>query len=71
MECVPDMISTKDLTYLADIFNWNFNASKKALFFSNNIVDSDLKDIAHDISLMHADICNRIISILEGGFNEQ
>lgn len=70
MECVPDIISTKDLAYLTDIFGWNLNASKKALYFSDGIEDEDLKEVAHDIALMHADICNRVISILEGGYNE-
>lgn len=70
MEFVPSIISTKDLSYLSDIFNWNLNASKNAYFISKNIIDEDLKDLAHDIALMHADICNRVICILEGGFNE-
>lgn len=71
MECVPDIISTKDLAYLSDIFNWNFNVSKKAYFFSTNVLDEELKDIFYDIALMHSSICNKIISILEGGYNEQ
>jgi len=71
MECVPNIISTKDLNYLSDIFDWNLNASKKALCFSKSIDDEDLKDVAHDIALMHADICNKVISILEGGYDEQ
>ena len=28
MEQVPNIISTKDLSYLCDIFNWNYNACK-------------------------------------------
>lgn len=71
MECVPNIISTKDLDFLSDIFGWNLNASKKALYFSKSIEDENLKDVAHDIALMHADICNRVIFILEGGYDEQ
>ncbi|MBP3920260.1 MAG: hypothetical protein J6D28_01715 [Bacilli bacterium] len=70
MDSVPNMISTKDLDYLTDIFGWNLNASKKALCFSESMNDNDLSEIAHDISLLHADICHRVISILEGEYNE-
>lgn len=65
MKSVPDIISTKDLTYLSDIFYLNLNASKKALSFCENIQDSFLKDMAHDIALMHANICRQVIAILE------
>lgn len=67
MDNVPDMISTKDLDYLTDIFGWNLNASKKALCFSKSMEDESLCEVAHDIALMHADICHKVISILEGG----
>ena len=29
METVPNIISTKDLSYLSDMFNWNFTAFKQ------------------------------------------
>lgn len=60
MDKVPVMISTKDLSYLHDIFEWNFNASKKANHFSEEI-----KNEIHNIALMHKTICENIITILE------
>ena len=34
-ETVPDIISGKDLDYLTDAFNWNYNAYKKTVNDSN------------------------------------
>lgn len=31
MEKVPDMISTKDLSYIEDMFNWHFIICKKLM----------------------------------------
>ena len=39
MNTVPNIISTKDLSYLEDMFNWHFNASKKAHHFSEEVQD--------------------------------
>lgn len=64
----PNMISTKDLAYLTDIFEWNFNASKKANHYSSEIKIEEVKQIACDVAKMHAEICHKIIEIL-GGYN--
>lgn len=37
MQNVPNIISTKDLSYICDMFNWNFTTAKKALNYSNNL----------------------------------
>lgn len=65
----PNIISTKDLSYLEDIFEWNFNASKKANHYSNEVKIEVIKEIANNIAKMHAGICHKIIEIL-GGYNE-
>lgn len=65
MDKVPVMISTKDLSYLHDIFEWNFNASKQANHFSEEITDEEIKNEIHNIALMHKTICENIITILE------
>lgn len=66
---VPNMISTKDLSYLDDIFQWNFNASKKAYHFSNEVKIESIKNEAVNVAKMHAQICHKIIEIL-GGYHE-
>lgn len=44
MNTVPAMVSTKDLSYLEDMMNWNFTLSKKANHFSNEVQDVVLKE---------------------------
>lgn len=65
MNNVPDIISTKDLAYLSDIFDWNFIASKKANHYYNEIIDQEIKEEIQKIALMHKTICEDIIKILE------
>lgn len=65
MEKVPTMISTKDLAYLSDIFEWNFTACKKACHFSKEVKDEELKDKLMQVSNMHKEICEKIVNILE------
>ena len=66
---VPNIISTKDLSYLEDIYEWNFNASKKAYHFSNEINIEVIKNVAVEVAKMHKQMCQKIIEIL-GGHNE-
>lgn len=65
MEQVPNIISTKDLDYLADIFNWNFTASKECLHFSNETPNQELKDVFYDVYQIHKEICEDIVDILK------
>ena len=65
MDKVPTMISTKDLAYLEDIFNWNFTASKKASNYSNEVTDEELKNTLVSVANMHKEICESILGILE------
>ncbi|MDD3453774.1 MAG: hypothetical protein PHN42_05850 [Bacilli bacterium] len=70
MEQVPDVISNKDLTYLCDIFNWNFNTLKLVNHFKDEVKLEELKDVFDDITEIHNNICNGIINILERRTNE-
>lgn len=42
MKSVPNIISTKDLSYLEDMLNWNFVLIKKINNYLNNIKDEDV-----------------------------
>lgn len=64
----PNMISTKDLAYLMDIFEWNFNASKVAHNITNNIGIQSIKELANDVASLHATHCRKIIEILGGHY---
>lgn len=70
MNTVPSMLSTKDLSYLEDMFNWNMNASKKALHFEKEVQDMDVKNILGSCAEMHASICRRVIALLKKGEDE-
>ena len=63
-ENAPAMISTKDLDYLSDIYNWNFNASKVACHFKENVTDEEIKDLLKRVSEMHKEHCKTVLNIL-------
>lgn len=65
MDNVPTMISTKDIAYLSDMFEWNYTACKKALHFSKEVQEEDIKNMLEAVSSMHKEICEEIVSILE------
>lgn len=71
MNKVPNMISTKDLAYLKDMFEWNFNASKLAYHFSNETNNPIIKDMIMKVCRMHTEHCNKIKNMLMEGYNEQ
>ena len=71
MDKVPNMISTKDLDYLKDMFEWNFNASKLAYHFSEETTNPIVKDMITKVSRMHSEHSRKIKNILMEGYNEQ
>ncbi len=67
MNQVPQMISTKDLAYLKDVFEWNLTASKKAYHYYEITTDEQLKIAFEQYYQMHKTICNTILTILKEG----
>ena len=65
MNKVPEMISTKDIAYIADIFEWNFIVCKKSHEFSEKVNDNDIKKELEKVSCMHKNICDDLLKILE------
>jgi len=45
MKSVPNIISTKDLSYLEDMLNWNFILIKKLNNYTNIVNDNNVKKI--------------------------
>ena len=62
---VPTIISCKDLDYLTDMFNWNYEAVKFANSSYVNVIDSDLKDLFVDIKNVHLNNLSIIIDLLD------
>lgn len=65
MDTIPQIISTKDLAYLSDMFNWNYNAFKQINHYINEVRDNEIKELLIGISNMHLENLNFIISILK------
>lgn len=70
MEQVPDIISIKDLDYLCDIFNWNYNTAKLAYHFKMETNNNELKDIFDDVYEIHLRICEDILKIIGGNYEQ-
>lgn len=63
-EEVPTMISGKDLDYLSDIYNWNFNACKLANHFEKEVQDEEIKELLEKIADMHKEYAKAVLNIL-------
>lgn len=68
---VPNIISTKDLDYLSDMFNWNYGAYKCAYNSLKSITNEEIKDMIERVSNMFHNNMSNILTILEEGQNEQ
>lgn len=65
MDTVPQIISTKDLAYLSDMFEWNYNAFKQINHFINEVSDEEIKELLERFRNMHEDHLHFIIAILK------
>lgn len=65
METVPQIISTKDLAYLSDMFEWNYNAFKQINHFINEVKDEEVKELLERFRNMHEDHLHFIISAMK------
>lgn len=64
MKQIPNMISTKDLSYLEDMFNWHFTISKKAHTYSEIVTDEEISSFFSEVSKQHKKICDHIVKKL-------
>lgn len=67
MNTVPNMISTKDLSYISDMINWNITAGKSAHHFANECQLEDVKKMMEVVRDMHAKHLAMLIDILKEG----
>lgn len=68
MNKVPVMISTKDLAYLSDIFEWNFTAAKVANHFCNEVTSEEIKTRLQKVANLHKRNCQKCIQMLGGNY---
>lgn len=68
---VPNIITGKDLDYLSDMFNWNYEGLKKANTAINNVEDEEIKTTIEKCYNLFNNNLNVVLSILnQGGSNE-
>lgn len=70
MQEIENMITTKDNSYIKDIFNWNYILFKKYNDYLNNIENQQIIKITNELINLHFNNCNLLISLLEGDTNE-
>lgn len=68
---VPNIISTKDLDYLSDMFNWNYGAYKSSLNASNSVNDQELSNVLLKASNIFHSNLSKILNIINSGGNNE
>lgn len=63
---VPKMISSKDLAYLNDIYNWNKVMSEKLTLYLTLINNKELTNEFSSLKKVHESNLKEIINIMEG-----
>lgn len=66
---VPDMISSKDLSYIEDMLNWNYFAAKETFHYSDCVENELIIDILDKCYKMHKTHFEELLNRL-GGNNE-
>lgn len=68
---VPNIITGKDLDYLSDMFEWNYQALKKMNVAKNKVEDEQIKTtIEKGYNLFKNNLKNILAILNEGGTNE-
>lgn len=68
---VPSIISTKDLSYLSDMFQWNYGAYKMTVNAIPNMEDEELKNMLETSSNTFYETMQDILNILNMGGNNE
>jgi hypothetical protein len=61
------MMTTKDLLYIDDMFNWNYIILKKLNFYKDNIQNDDILELFKELINMHQNNLNELIKLLKEG----
>lgn len=65
MDKVPVMISTKDLSYISDMFEWNFTLAKKAHHYLNEVNNDEVKKLVEKVYKFHSSVCQKLLNFLK------
>jgi len=62
----PNVVTTKDSLYFADMLSWNLLAMKKAHFFAGQCQDQDVVSAIEKAGQMHQRHYQKILTHLQG-----
>lgn len=65
MNEIPNIISTKDLSYIEDMLNWNHTIIKLFMHLSESCEQEDIKDFTNGIIEMHETHYNELLKLLK------
>lgn len=68
---VPNIISTKDLDYLSDMFNWNYGAYKTSVNAIESAETEEIKNMLERSSNTFRAIMQDILNIINGGTSNE
>ena len=68
-QAVPKIISSKDLDYLSDMFNWNYGVYKNTINAIDSVNDEEIKDVLNRASDLFYSNMNTIINLLNEEVN--
>ncbi len=60
-----NQLSTKDLSYLSDMFSWNLNCYNAFSHFQEEITDEQIKNLMQQIAEMHKNSCDYILALIK------
>ena len=70
MKKVPCMLSTKDTSYIEDMFNCNITAYQKCEEYLKKVTNKELQSELKKISKMHYKNCDKLVKYIGGFINE-
>ena len=65
---VPEIISSKDLDYLSDMFEWNYGAYKNTYNSISKINNEEIKDTLEKGKALFKSNIEQILEILGGNY---
>ena len=68
---VPNIVSSKDLDYLSDMFNWNYGAYKTSINASNSVSNQELSEMLQKSSNVFYSNMTKVLNIINNGGNNE
>ena len=65
MNEIPKIISTKDLSYIEDMLNWNHSVIKLFMHLEEFCNEDDICEFTEGIKEMHEDHYERLLKLLK------